>query len=328
METPIGTFSLQDSCYHEACFAFSLRPGPDPSSPQADTVGLTAIFFKLMAAMRLLSLAILFFLAGCAAAPKGGFWGELKAEKSDETFHLVRYVGAQKNCFPPIANAECVPPTKDAVLYDEIRKVEMEEFSLSLPTRDFFSQAGIKDMLYLAASELSLQRGFSMFTVTWDMEISMCRNYGSDVSTSGTVNRIGGQGFYSGKTTVTPRDICGGSHTIKVLMFNDKALLAEGIFERSNSGPIQSLRPKSDLYFGTMPGLRYGDFNSAPEPGVLIRTPRDAWKTHFDAKGLAADLRVKYKLGDTGVVPFRDMLVENLKREAEDPLTRNRVISK
>jgi hypothetical protein len=278
--------------------------------------------------MRLLPVVIIFLLAGCTSAPKGGFWGELKAEKSDETFHLVRYVGPQRSCFPPIANPECVPPTKEVIIYEELRKVEMEEFSLSLPSRDFFSQGRIKDMLYLAASELSIQRGFSMFTVTWDMQISMCRNYGSDASTSGTVSRIGGQSFYSGTTTVTPRDICGGSHTIRVLMFNDKALLAEGIFERSNSGPIQSLRPKRDLYFGTMPGLRYSDFTRVPEPGVLIVTPPDAWKTHYDAKGLAVDLRAKYQLGDTGPIPFRDMLVENLKKEAEDPLKRNRVISR
>lgn len=279
--------------------------------------------------MRLLSAVTLVFLAGCAAAPKGGLWGELKAEKSDETFHLVRYVGAQRNCFPPISNRECAPPAKDAVIYEEIKQLQMEEFSLSLPSGDFFSQGRVKDMLYLAASDLAIQRGFSMFTVTWDMQISMCRNYGSDVRTSGTVNRIGNQGFYSGTTTVTPRDICGGTHTIRVLMFNDKAQLAEGVFERSNSGPIRDFRPKRDLYYSTMPGLRYEDFNRAPEPGVLISTPPGAWKVHYDAKGLAADLRGKYKVGDTGgPIPFRDALVENLKREAEDPLNRNRVISR
>ena len=206
--------------------------------------------------------------------------------------------------------------------------MEMEEFSLSLPSRDFFSQGRIKDMLYLAASELSIQRGFSMFTVTLDMQISTCRNYGSDASTSGTVTNVGTQSFYLGTTTVTPRDVCGGSHTIRVLMFNDKALLAEGIFERSNTGAVQSLRPKRDLYFGTMPGLRNSDFMRVPEPGVLIVTPPDAWKTHYDAKGLAADLRAKYKLGETGSIPFRDMLIENQKNEASDPLKRNQVISR
>lgn len=278
--------------------------------------------------MRLLSLLTLVLLSGCASAPKGGFWGELKAEKSDETFHLVRYVGAQRSCFPPISNPECIPPAKDSVIYEEIKQLRMEEFSLSLPSRDFFSQGRIKDMLYLAASNLTNQRGFSMFTVTWDMQISTCRNYGADVSTSGTLNRIGDQGFYSGTTTVTPRSICSGSHTIRILMFSDKAQLAEGVFERSNSGPVRDFRPKRDLYFGTMPGLRTEDFNRMPEPGVLISTPRNAWKVNYDAKGLANDLREKYKLGDTGLIPFRDELVENLKQEAEDPLKRNRVISR
>ncbi len=276
----------------------------------------------------LFSLLALILVTGCAATPKGGFWGELNARKTDRSFHLARYVGSEKGCFPPITNVACLPKKKDEILYEEIQKLEMESFSISLPSRDFFAQGRIKDMLFLAASELAIQRGFSMFTVTWDMQISMCRNYGSDVSTSGTMNRIGNQGFYSGTTTVTPRDICGGSQTIDVLMFNDKASLADGVFVRSNSGPIRTLRPYDSLYFGTMPGLRYEDFNRMPEPGVLISTPSNAWKIHYDAKGLAADLRAKYKLGDTGPITFRDELAENLKREAEDPLSRNRVISK
>lgn len=267
-------------------------------------------------------------MAGCTTAPKGGFWGELKAEKSDESFHLVRYVGTQKNCFPPISSPECVPPAKDVVIYKELKQLQMEEYSLSLPSGDFFSQGRIKDMLYLAASELAIQRGFSMFTVTWDMQISMCRNYGSDVSTSGTVNRIGNQGYYSGNTTVTPRNICGGSHTIRVLMFNEKEQLAEGVFVRSNSGHNRDFRPKRELYYSTMPGIRYEDFNRMPEPGVLISTPPNAWKVHYDAKGLATDLKAKYKVGETGPITFRDSLVENLKREAVDPLQRNRVISR
>lgn len=278
--------------------------------------------------MRLLLLLTSALIAGCTTAPKGGFWGELEAEKSDKSFHLVRYVGTQKNCFPPISSPECVPPAKDVVIYKEVKQLQMEEFSLTLPSGDFFSQGRIKDMLYLAASDLAIQRGFSMFTVIWDMQISMCRNYGSDVSTSGTVNRIGNQGYYSGTTTVTPRDICGGSHTIRVLMFNDKDQLAEGVFERSNSGQNRNFRPKRELYYGSMPGLRYGDFNEMPEPGVLISTPPNAWKVHYDAKGLARDLRAKYKIGETGPINFRDSLTENLKREAEDPLQRNRVISR
>lgn len=276
----------------------------------------------------LFSLLVLMLVTGCASGPKGGFWGELDAKKSDKSFHFARYVGSEKSCFPPITNVECLPKKKGEVVYEETQKLEMESFSISLPSRDFFAQSRIKDMLFLAASELALQRGFSMFTVTWEMQLSMCRNYGSDVSTSGTVNRIGNQGFYSGTTTVTPRDICGGSQTIVVLMFNDKSLLAQGVFVRSNSGSFRVLRPMDDLYFGTMPGLRYEDFNRMPEPGVLIRTPSNAWKIHYDAKGLASDLRAKYQLGDAVPIPFRDELAENLKRESEDLLSRNRVISK
>jgi len=54
-------------------------------------------------------------------------------------------------------------------------------------------------------------------------------------------------------------------------------------------------------------------------------TPSDAWKTHYDAKGLASDLRAKCQVpADTVPIPFRDELVEHLRKEAEDPLSRNR----
>ena len=46
---PIGSLLL-DSCFTETGFVLSLRPKPEPSSPQADTVELTARFLKLMAA--------------------------------------------------------------------------------------------------------------------------------------------------------------------------------------------------------------------------------------------------------------------------------------
>ena len=47
---PIGSLLL-DSCFTEAGFVLILRPEPEPSSPQADTVELTAIFLKFIAAL-------------------------------------------------------------------------------------------------------------------------------------------------------------------------------------------------------------------------------------------------------------------------------------
>lgn len=288
----------------------------EPATSQRPLMGHSLIFLTLALA------------TGCTTdGSKGGLWEKLEAMKLDSSFYLAKYVGTQEGCFPPITNVECFPLKNGEVIYEDKKKLEMEAFSISLAFRDFFDQSRIKDLLFLAASELALQRGFSMFTVITKIDVSVCKKYGFNANTNGSAYRIGDQDYYSGTTTITPRDTCTSSESITVLMFNDKTLLADGIFTRANSGPTQWLQPETRLYFGTMPGLRYEDFNRQPFIDSRVSTPINAWKIHYDARGLATDLRAKYKLGEPVSIQFRDELAENLKREAADPLKRNRVIS-
>jgi len=202
----------------------------------------------------------------------------------------------------------------------------MEEFSLSLVSSNFFEGARIKDKLFLAAADLSIQRGFSMFTVTSQIDITSCRS-DVEINTHGKLSGIGDQAYYSGTTTVNPNDRCLSSQSIRILMFNDKTFLAKGVLKKASSGSAQWLYPEASLYLGTIPNLKWTDFNYQPRPGTLVRTPENAWKIHYDAKGLSSDLRAKYAVTDTSPILFKDELESNLKREANDPIQKRRVTS-
>lgn len=267
-----------------------------------------------------------FFLTGCSTMAPGGVWDGLKVSKDDATFFTGKYVGSQTDCFPPLEKRQCMPLKGEAAQYEVEQKVQMEAFSLSLMAPDFFAFKKTKDMLFLAASDLAIQRGFSMFTVTTEIDTSTCRS-GVEASTSGTFSSNGDQAYYSGTTTVRPTDKCLFSQSIRVLMFNDKGPLAKGVLKKANSGSAQWLYPETSLYLGTIPNLKRSDFNYQPDATSLVRTPENAWKIHYDAKGLSSDLRAKYAITATAPISFIDEFEANLKNEANDPVKKRRVVT-
>lgn len=274
--------------------------------------------------MRKALLPLALMLTGCATTAPGGIWGELRATKNDATFYTGKYVGSQKDCFPPLEQRQCIPLKGEAAQYEAEQKLQMEEFNLSLMSPDFFAGKRIKDMLFLAASDIAIQRGFSIFTVTQEIDVTACRS-GVEARTTGSLSSIGDQAYYSGTTTVRPTDKCLFSQSIAVLMFNDKAPLAKGVLKKANSGNAQWLYPETSLYLGTIPNLKRSEFNYQPNPASRVRTPENAWKIHYEAKGLSADLRAKYAVTDTSPIPFKDELEEKLKYQANDPVKKRRV---
>lgn len=274
---------------------------------------------------KMLPLLVLIF-SGCSTTPPGGFWGELRATKNDATFYTGKYVGSQTNCFPPIEKRQCIPLKGEAAQYEAEQKLQMEEFTLSLMSPDFFAGKRIKDMLFLAASDLAIQRGFNMFTIKTEIDTSTCRS-GMEARTTGALSSIGDQINYSGTTTVRPSDKCLFSQSIRVLMFNDKAPLARGVLKKANSGSAQWLYPETSLYLGTIPNLKRSEFNYQPDPASLVRTPENAWKVHYEARELSSDLRAKYAVTDISPIPFSDELEANLKNEANDPVQKRRVVT-
>lgn len=276
--------------------------------------------------MRYITLtAFAIVLTGCATqGGQSGLWKDLRATKKASTFHTAKYTGSELECFPPINKRWCNPVKNNKFLYEETGNLNIEEYTLSMSTRGFFDQARVRDMLFLAASDLTIQRGFLMFTITKEIEISMCRSFGYEARTDGSINSTGFQNNYSGKTVISPSQICGGSDTIQIIIFNDKIKLADGVFKRSNNGSARWLYPESSLYIGTMSNLDDKDYNDMPDRETKISTPLNAWKIHYDARGLAADLRAKYKLGEPENVYFKDEMADRLNYEAKDPIKKNR----
>jgi hypothetical protein len=281
------------------------------------------VFMKLIFA--LLSIAL---VTGCATS--GGFWAGVTAKRDDKNYYLGRYVGTEKGCFPPITNRRCDELKRNEVIYEADRQLEIESFSISSYSDGFFAQSRAKDKVYLAASELALQRGFSMFTVITNYEDFICTSGRLESITTGEISPgIGGSGTsFSASTTAESIKKCGGSIGISVLFFKDKSDLAKGILYMAKHGSEQWLVPETSLYFGTIPNLRASEYNYSQLAGARTTTENNAWKTHFDAKGLSADLRKKYQLTDVPPISFKDEAAENIKRkarESEEPLTKRRI---
>jgi len=267
------------------------------------------------------------FLTGCATTT-GGYWRSLDAKKIEATFHTGKYVGRESGCFPPPNGKDCRTHNKEEN-FIETGTLDVEKFSIRLSTDDFFAQGAIKDMIYLAAADLTLQRGYKLFTVIKEVNSSACRSFGTESRTSGSLSTIDDQSFYSGRTTTQTRDICYLGQSIDVLLMHDISVFSSGIFFRTPSFfEGKKLLPLYDLYYGTVLNLKEEDYAPKTRDGVSITTPKNAWKTYYTAQSLSTELRSKYKTGDIGLVPFKEEVTQRKEREAADAITRNKVLAK
>lgn len=275
----------------------------------------------------LISVIAILATTGCATGRPGDFWDGVRVTRSDESFYQGHYIGTEPNCFPPIENRECVPLRKGEVLYSADRQLEMESFYLFIAS-DFFGQPLAKEKLYFAAAELGLSRGFRAFTVTKTFDLTTCSD-GLEATTTGvlTPSPSGHGGSYAGSTTVRQSGRCLNSQGVVVLYFRNKEDLSSGVLVRRTTGANQRLYPVTSLYFGTIPNLRYQDFNYESRPGSFTMTPDNAWKVHYNAAGLSEDFRKKFGLTSPPPILFRDEARENSFRDAEDPVERNRVVN-
>jgi len=112
---------------------------------------------------------------------------------------------------------------------------------------------------------------------------------------------------------------------MEVLLFKDKSDLAKGVLAKHNSGQSQKLYPEVSLYLGTIPNLRYEDYNYKTSAGGFTRTPVNAWKVHYEASGLSAELKRKYGISDSVYIPFKDELAAAKNQEIDDAVQKWRV---
>ncbi len=258
--------------------------------------------------------------SGCAINPPP----KVDVVRNAERFYAGKYVGSQRGCFPPISNRICFPTRPDEAQFDTNENLDIESFWIYFKSFDYVAPDAIKERLFLTASDLTLQRGFEMFTVITERQFSRCSS-SPTATTSGTVSG----GVYTGTTTVRQNTLCLSTTGMKVLIFRHKDDLRKGVLLRNFEFSNQ-LRVEQSLYFGTTPGIEDDHVNGPYVSGLnlVTSTPQNAWKTHYDAKGLSADLR--RKLGFTTTVPiaFKDSFTESgEKKDSTDLIRKNQVSS-
>lgn len=248
---------------------------------------------------------------------------KISINKVDTSFFLAKYVGTEKNCFPPITNRDCSERGKLPV-YKPVEELSIEEFSLRFSHGDLASSKA-KEYLFLSAADIALQRGYEYFTIMREYDQSTCGTF----LTASTVGSVSGR-VYTGSTTVHEGAHCSSSRTIFVLAFNDRDILSKGIFERVNAWKVPVLRPVDSLYFGSMTGLDKARFVSYEtdkfsnvSSSFFVTTPNNAWKSVYSAQGMSNDLRAKLDVTDRTAYSFTDEAIEQMAKQQGDLIERN-----
>ncbi|MFW5454822.1 hypothetical protein [Thioalkalivibrio sulfidiphilus] len=282
-----------------------------------------------------LCLTLVFLASACAPNHYGTglidrkpYTEKLGASLHGDEFYHAKHRYRPSHCFPPINMPICVPNDAEPEPYVKTKKLDMESVSLSLRARDPLDATKMRDLLYLAAAEVSIQRGYDKFTILHTVDVTTCGVI-PEISTTGTVYEgpVGNQ--IMSTTVVSPRGICYQGKSIRALMFSNAEDLEKGVFV-SRVNPVSNasiLAPVESLYFGTVPNLRYEDFNRTPDSQTLVMTPRNAWQTYYDAAGLARDMREKYGISHEGLIHLVDEKTVEGERINADPILRNRVRS-
>jgi hypothetical protein len=274
-------------------------------------------------------MTVLLGLSGCATTDStSDFRKELTIRKAETEFFVGRYIGPQVDCFPPITKRICSPTERGKEVYALDRRLDMEQFDISIITtsRDDWTRE-VRDYLYAVAARLTVQRGFAMFTELYGSDSSVCREFSFSAQTIGTMTHSeSGTSTYSSSTSANPTVRCAIGRSISVLMFREKNDLALGILQRHTDFLGHSyVSPLAHLYDGTIPEDAFAVGNRLRNPRVTV--PTDAWKVHFNAFALADDLEKKLQIENTTPYPFIDEGAERRRKEMEDPISRNKVIS-
>jgi hypothetical protein len=236
---------------------------------------------------------------------------KLSIKKMDYEFFIGKYIGPENNCFPPIEYSVCPNYSSDEV-YKPTKELKMENFSISISDTSGVTSKVVKDMAYLTAAELAEQRGFKTFTVLNSMETNACSSMYS-VNTYGSVTG----NTYSGTSYLSKDAICANNYSIYVLFYDESEDLKRGVLFRS---PRSRLQPDKSLYIGTTPGL-YEEYleQRVKYPPIGNTTgfipEKNAWKIHYDIKGLTGELRKLYGILEILPYSFEDERVSNRKSD-------------
>ena len=249
---------------------------------------------------------------------------KLRIERPDKSFYSAEYIGSASACFPPITNRICEPDPRGKPIYRETAKLEMEEFRIVLISSGAPSIKLMDDMVFLAAADLAMQRGYPFMTRLNNIDSSKCGSIYS-TSTYGTVNSEAGT--YSGNTYLNQDVVCTNLQAGHFIFLKNREDLTNGVFYRFNSGSFKSdtLKPAGELYVYTTPNVRIEDYTNinVKDGNARVGTP-SAWKVTYDTAGLSNDLRAKYRITSNQPYTFKDERTENAEA-AKDPVARNKL---
>lgn len=269
----------------------------------------------------LLLLIPVFFLAGCASLrgdiSSSNYRDKLKITKLDKTFYTGKYTGTESGCFPPITQRLCGYGSDN--LYVTTGTLDMEQFEIQIDLLKAEQPNFLEDILYLAASDITVQRGYKIFTLLQDYTYSYCSQNTSAYTTM------------AGRTATTTFDTsnnCSGYKSFNVLLFRDKADLAKGVLSIQHSGTFASYAwPVGYLYNGSIPGKSFGETRASGPFITVSYVPLNAWKVHYDAPLLSKDLQAKYSIFGTSPYNFLDERTINASNKSNDPIQNRKVIS-
>lgn len=266
------------------------------------------------------------FLSACATpgltpVNPTNYRTKLSIERPDKSFYSAEYIGPASACFPPITNRICEPGPRGKSSYRETAKLEMEEFRIQLISSGTPTGKFMDDMVFLAAADLAMQRGYPFMT---RLNTTESRNCGSIHSTTtyGSVNS--NTGTYSGNTYLNQDVVCSNLRAGDFFFLKRREDLANGVFYRYNSGDFKTdiLKPAGELYLYTTPNVMLRNYTIIKDGITRIGTS-SAWKVTYDTAGLSNDLRAKYRITGNDPYTFKDERTENAEK-AKDPVERNK----
>lgn len=289
------------------------------------------------------AITTLLVLNGCATPPVtvmqekitgDNFWKMAKVERLDKFFYSGRYVGKLSVCFPPASKIACPDNEDGRPAYEAIDELPMVAYAAQIQNSDLSERTKAKEFLHLILSDIALVKGYKSFAILKKTESSSCRtSYSTD--TYGSVSSIGQQsasgqysgiGQYSGTSNFRESTSCGFIDSISVVMFNDIYVLEKGVFSKDRQYGGNHFGIERSLYVGN-PGVAFGDHNKVNNTYGFFNlyTPTESWKTVYEAKGLANDLRAKYKAASNPPYQISDQAEQRLKREGDVDLVKKNI---
>lgn len=199
-------------------------------------------------------------------------------------FFNAKNESKKPGCFPPSTKPICEEAPDQT--YRPTKQLKMEEISFSISHRNgSFAHSAVKELGYLVAAEVALQRGHSKFIINRMGQVSAC----IDHVYADTEGRAVGNN-YSSTTTFSEGSTCVGSLTMNALIFDDYDDVKLGVFYRPSSDAASPVKLLRSLYFTSyeFAGMSRDQMNYNRD------NPREAWKAYHDAAQLAEALRQKY----------------------------------